>query len=114
MIDFACKRFDLRDIVKCSLGLTKADLAVFEFLLKRQGSHRTEEIARQLRVDSSTVQRAVKKLHEKNLLKRTQRNLEGGGYVFEYQANDKKMIRAIIMDLVNSWTKRVEQELERW
>jgi predicted transcriptional regulator len=114
MIDFACKQFNLRDIIKCSLGLTKGDLAVFEHLVKRNGRHRTEEIAHALKVDTSTVQRAVKKLHEKQLLRRTQMNLEGGGYVYVYEANDKRAIRRIIMEIVQSWTKRVEKELETW
>lgn len=114
MIDFACKQFNLRDIIKCSLGLTKADLQVFEFLLQHEGSYNTDMIARKLKVDPSTVQRAVKKLHEKNLVKRTQVNLSGGGYTFEYEINDKKAIRKIIIDTVHNWTKRVETEIDKW
>lgn len=114
MIDFACKQFNLRDIIKCSLGLTKADLAVFDHLLAHEGRHRTEAIAKHLGVDPSTVQRAVKKLHEKGLVKRLQTNLQGGGYVFEYQSSDKRAIRAIIKETVRTWTRRVEDELERW
>jgi len=114
MIDFACKEFNLRDIIKCSLGLSRADLIIFEFLLKRSRPHSTEEIAQHLKFDLSTVQRAVKKLHEKQIVQRTQKNLPGGGYVFEYQLNDKKAIRKIIMGTVNGWTARVEQELNTW
>lgn len=114
MIDFACKQFNLRDIIKCSLGLTKADLAVFEYLLAHHARHRTEELAAKLSVDPSTVQRAVKKLHEKGLVKRLQTNLQGGGYLFEYQANDKKVLRAIILKTVQDWTTRVEHELNNW
>ncbi len=114
MIDFACKQFNLQDIIKCSLGLTKADVQVFEFLLKSTGSFKTEAIAKKINVDLSTAQRAVKKLHDKNLVKRMQKNLPGGGYVFEYQINDKKVIRKTVLDIVNKWTNRVEQELEQW
>jgi predicted transcriptional regulator len=114
MIDFACTEFNLRDIIKCSLGLTKADLAVFEHLLKHPSSHSTEDLAKQLKVDLSTVQRAVKKLHDKNLVLRKQKNLSGGGYVFAYQTNDKRVVRKIILDTVENWTKRVESELEKW
>ena len=114
MIDFACKEFKLQDIVKCSLGLTKADQSVFEYLLKNQEPIQTETLAKKLRLDLSTTQRAVKKLTEKGLLLRTQKNLRAGGYVFYYQTQDKKIIRKIIIDIVNRWTIRVEQELNSW
>jgi predicted transcriptional regulator len=114
MIDFACKQFNLKDIIKCSLGLTKADLHVFEFLLKHDGAYTTEDLAKKISIDLSTAQRAVKKLHEKNLVRRMQKNLPGGGYVFEYQTNDKKVIRKTVLDIVGKWTKRVEQELDQW
>jgi predicted transcriptional regulator len=114
MIDFACREFNLKDIIKCSLGLARSDFAVFEFLLKHPGSHGTEAVASRLALDLSTVQRAMKKLHEKQLVRRMQKNLSGGGYVFEYQINDKKTIRKIIMGTVHNWTARVEQELETW
>ena len=114
MIDFACKEFNLRDIVKCSLGLTKSDLIVFEHLLKQKDAIGTDHMATQLKLDQSTVQRAVKKLHEKNLVKRNQENLDGGGYVFHYQINDRKIIRKIILDTLTGWNARVEDELRKW
>ena len=114
MIDFACKQFDLRDIIKCSLGLTRSDIQVFDHLLAHKGSRSSEEIAGKLKLDLSTVQRAVKKLHEKGLLVRMQTNLDGGGYVFAYRVQEKRAIRKIILDIVAKWTGRVEQELESW
>jgi predicted transcriptional regulator len=114
MIDFACKQFDMREIIKCSLGLTRAELRIFEHMLKSAEPLTSEEIAKQLKLDLSTVQRAVKKLHEKTILRRMQMNLEGGGYVFEYQLSDKRQIRKVIMATVQNWTLRVEDELEGW
>ena len=114
MIDFACKEFDLRDIIKCSLALTRADLAVFEYLLAHTGEHRTEDLAKRLKIDLSTVQRAVKKLHEKGLVRRVQTNLAGGGYVFSYRLEDKKAVRAKIMGIVHAWVARVESEFDAW
>lgn len=115
MIDFACKQFDIKEIVKCSLALTNADVRVFELLLRQQKeSFTTEEIASRLHLDLSTVQRTVKKLSEKKLAKRMQHNREGGGYEFHYAANDKEVIRQIILDTVKTWVGRVETELRAW
>jgi predicted transcriptional regulator len=114
MIDFACKEFNLHDIVKCSLGLTRSDLLVLEYLLRHTGNHTTEDLAAKMHLDLSTVQRAMKKLHEKRLVLRIQRNLTSGGYVFEYRIARKEEIRKIVMDIVHSWTARVDKELAKW
>ena len=51
MIDFACKQFNLKDVIKCSLGLTKADLEIFEFLLKNNGQYNTDVISKKVKVE---------------------------------------------------------------
>jgi predicted transcriptional regulator len=84
MIDFACKQFVVDDIVKCSLGLAKADLRVLKHLATVRERLSTDAISSDLRLDLSTVQRAVKKLHEQEVVIRFQENLSGGGYVFYY------------------------------
>lgn len=114
MIDFACKQFQLEDVIKCAFQLTKADCDVFRFLLTTQDWHTTEIIAKKLKLNLSTVQRSVKKLYEKEALQRTQQNLEGGGYIFLYKIKDKKAIRYILMQTIKGWVKRLEQELDEW
>ena len=114
MIDFACKQFMLKDVIKCSLGLTKADFKLMEYLANNsERSFMTEELAKNLDLNLTTVQRAVKRLHEKNILKRIQKNLELGGYVYIYQIKDKTEIRDLIMSIVNGWSKRVSDELSK-
>jgi len=67
MIDFACKTFELNEIVKCGLGLTKSDMRVMNFLMRKRKIYSSFEIAEELSLDASTVQRALKKLHEKKI-----------------------------------------------
>ncbi|WP_370574241.1 MarR family transcriptional regulator [Methanomethylovorans sp.] len=115
MIDFACKEFKIEDVIKCGLNLTKADLEVLRhFLQFGQDWLNTEHIAESLELNLSTVQRSVKKLYERNILIRSQNNMDGGGYFFVYRIRSKKEIRELIMQVVNSWVNRVDAELQAW
>ncbi|MGB9927421.1 MAG: MarR family transcriptional regulator [Methanosarcina sp.] len=114
-IDFACKEFKVEDVIKCALNLTKADLKVMKFFLNETEEWvDTDALSRILKLDISTVQRSVKKLHEKQILQRSQQNLDGGGYVFRYKIYSRAKIKDIIMTVVNSWADRLGQELEKW
>jgi len=115
MIDFACKQFKLNDVVKCALGLSKGDQKVMEFFIKNSDNdYTTEKLAKALRINLTTAQRAVKKLSEKGIIKRKQQNLENGGYLYNYSLQDKRIIREIIITIIKSWVKKVEEGLEKW
>lgn len=115
MIDFACKQFHLNDVVKCALGLRKADLKLLLHLLDLEEKWLpTEEIAQKTKLDLSTVQRAVKRLHEKGILLRTQENLDGGGYLFLYKTSERNHIRKVILGIIDGWRSKVSLELQKW
>ena len=114
MIDFACKTFKLEDIIKCGLGLTKADVNILKFLINLNKETNSEFISKKLNLDLSTVQRSVKKLSEREIIFRYQTNLDNGGYIFTYKSKSKKVIAKIINEVVSKWHKRVETELNRW
>jgi predicted transcriptional regulator len=115
MIDFACKEFKVEDVIKCALNLTKADLKVMKYFLNETEQWvDTESLSKALELDISTIQRSVKKLHEKEILQRSQQNLDGGGYVFRYKTHSRAKIKNIIMTVVNSWADRLGQELDKW
>ncbi|MBW3004198.1 HTH domain-containing protein [Candidatus Woesearchaeota archaeon] len=114
MIDFACKRFQLRDVIKCALGLSKADLRLMQFLMESDEWHTTDVLAKKLNLNLSTIQRGVKKLYEKKVLLRSQTNLDQGGYVFNYKIKPKPALRDLIMDIVNNWVKTLGTELNTW
>jgi len=115
MVDFACKEFQIEAVIKCGLNLTKAELLVLKYMLKHNARwFTTEEIATDLSLDVSTVQRSTKKLTEKKVLQKSQNNLEGGGYFFVYRIRSKREIRELIMEIIHSWVDRVEKELIVW
>ncbi|ADI73881.1 transcriptional regulator, TrmB [Methanohalobium evestigatum Z-7303] len=115
MIDFACKEFELDDVLKCALNLTKSELDIMNYFLRDTDRWvTTENIATELKLDLSTVQKAVKKLHSNEVLKRSQNNLDNGGYVYIYRIYSRREIKNLIMDIVYTWVNRVDNELDQW
>jgi len=114
MIDFACKRFDLEEVVKCSLGLSKSEFRLLKFLIENNAQFTTDELSKKLKLDKSTVQRGVKKLHGKDLVVRGQVNQSVGGYIFLYRIKGKDKIRKIISDTVDGWVKVFHEQIGKW
>jgi predicted transcriptional regulator len=115
MIDFACKEFDLEDIIKCGLGLTKAEHKIFMYFLEHKGKELTTlKISKKLNLNLTTIQKAVKKLHEKEILIRHQKNLENGGYVYSYEISSKQKIRDVLKKIIKNWSEKVETEIDKW
>lgn len=115
MIDFACKRFQIEEVIKCGLGLTKADLKLLRYMLENGDEwFTTDELSKHLKLSLSTIQRSVKKLHERKVILRSQENLDNGGYIFLYKVKTKKSLRELMMDIVHNWVKTVDAELKKW
>lgn len=74
----------------------------------------TETLSRAFKLDLSTVQRSEKKLYEKEVLQRSQQNLDSGGYVFIYKIHSKSEIKIIIMNIVQGWAEKLGKELDKW
>ncbi|MFT4326558.1 MAG: MarR family transcriptional regulator [Candidatus Woesearchaeota archaeon] len=115
MIDFACKRFSLDEVIKCGLGLTKADYTLLMYLIDHNEEWQTTAfLAKETRLDQSTVQRSMKKLHEKEIVEKAQENLSGGGYTFIYKAKNKEHIKEIIVGIINNWSSHTVSQVEKW
>ena len=114
MIDFACKQFDLKEIVKCSFGLTKSEYNLLRFLLENNKQFTTEELAKELKLDKSTIQRGVKSLHQKGLVSRGQINQSVGGYVFLYRIKDREFLIRKMVEIIDGWSEGVKKEIRNW
>jgi predicted transcriptional regulator len=114
-MDFACKNFDLKEVIRCSLGLTKTDFRILEFLMKNNSKKFSANIiSNELKLDLSTVQRSMKKMSEKKLLNKSQINLASGGYNFNYCICEKNNIKDIIKSTIKNWTDNFYREIDRW
>ena len=94
MIDFACKKFDLEEVIRCSLNLTKTEFKILEYLMKNSDKKfTTQEISKIFKIGLSTSQKAINEINKKNLIKRSQKNLGKGGYVFIYSIKEKPILK---------------------
>ncbi len=114
MVDFACKDIDLEEVIKCSLGLSKADYSLMLHFLITDDWTTTNQIAKKMKIGLSTVQRCVKSLHEKNIIDRRQENMTGGGYFFIYIIKNKKELKSRVKETIHSWVEKFDKELEKW
>ncbi|MBS3084964.1 MarR family transcriptional regulator [Candidatus Pacearchaeota archaeon] len=114
MIDFACKKFDLDEVIKCILGLSKSEFHLLKFLSENDKKFTTEELSKNLNLDKSTIQRSIKKLHEKNLVSRSQINQSVGGYVFLYRIKEKENIKKIVKETLDKWVETFKNKITNW
>lgn len=113
MITFACKKIKKEEIVRCSFNINKTEYNIFMFLLKLNDKLNVYEIAENMNLDRTTVQKAVKRLFKLNLIKRFQQNLEKGGYLFFYQINNKKEIKDKLINIITEWYENVKEGINK-
>ena len=113
MVTFACKKINPDELIRCSFDINKTEYNVLFFMIKNQSPITVIRIAKEMKLERTTVQKAIKTLLEKSLVKRIQRNLQRGGYIFFYEAGNKKDLKIRIKKIVHNWVKAVDREIEK-
>ena len=93
MISFACQDIEFKDLLRCSFSMNKTEYNIMMFLLKSDEAFTATQIGKTMKLDRTTVQKAIKKLAEKNIVLRLQTNLEKGGYMFIYRIKNKDELK---------------------
>ena len=116
MIDFACKRIEFDEIIKCGLNLSKTEVSIFKYFIYDKPNQQlsSTEISNDLNLDLSTIQRTLKKLYEKNIVEKYQMNLDKGGYVFVYKIKSRQHIKEVFYQNLDNFTKKVKKEIDSW
>jgi predicted transcriptional regulator len=115
MISFACRAIQFQDLLRCSFGLNKTDYAVYMLMLSEKRERMAvSEIADRAGKERTVIQKSMKRLFERNLIKRFQENLESGGYRFYYSPVEKREVKARLMQSVRSWVENVESAVNHW
>ena len=101
-------------LFKCILGLNKTESQVFGYILRNKDVS-TSEIAKALKLDRSSIQRAVQDLSELILINRKsismkeyskvkgKTNIKRQGYLYVYNAKDIKSIKTQFKELLDKW-----------
>jgi len=114
MISFACRTIDFEELFLCSFGLKKTDYKILNLLIESGSRLSVNSIARKLGKERTVVQKSIKNLLEKNLIKRFQENMQRGGYRFYYEAEDKAEIKRRLLEIIGRWASSVEDVVKKW
>ncbi|MFP4116693.1 MAG: helix-turn-helix domain-containing protein [Candidatus Aenigmatarchaeota archaeon] len=112
MIDFACKTIEVQELIRCSFQLSKTDYKVLRRLMEEE--KRAKELAGDLDLERSTVQKSLTKLMERDLVSRRQYNISTGGYRYAYIAKDKEEIKKEVRSLIDDWSSSAKEAIEDW
>lgn len=114
MIDFACRKFDMKEIIKCSLNLSRSDFSIMMKMFSYKDFLSSKDIADKVNLDITTVQRTLKKLSEKGIINRKQVNLESGGYAYLYKIRSKDELKYQVTEIIGKWSESVRREINAW
>ncbi len=113
MVTFSCKRISQEELIRCSFNLNKTEYNVLMFMLKRGEIFTVSQISKVIKLDRTTIQKAIKSLVDKKLVKKRQKNLPKGGYTFFYKINNKNEIKDRMKEITYKWYKGVEEAINR-
>jgi len=106
--------FSSERLFKCILGLNKTESKVFGYILKNKDVS-TSEIADVLKMDRSSIQRALQDLSGLKFIDRKSismkeyidvkaiKNLKKQGYLYVYNAKDMMSIKIQLKKLLDKW-----------
>ncbi len=114
MISFACQDIEFKDLLRCSFQMNKTEYNVMVHLLRTDEAYTAEQIGEQIGLDRTTVQKAIKKLAEKEIVLRLQTNLEKGGYMFIYRIKNKDELKQRMLNIVEKWIDEVKNQISNW
>ncbi|HKL24335.1 MAG TPA: helix-turn-helix domain-containing protein [Candidatus Nanoarchaeia archaeon] len=113
MVTFACKKIPKEDLIRCSFDLNKTSYKLLIYLLTQKKPLKISDISEGMGLERSSVQKALGKLFEKELVIRSQKNLEKGGYIYFYQTKNKQEIKDRMKKIINNWYENTKKEIER-
>jgi uncharacterized protein len=111
-VTFACKNITHEELIRCSFTLNKTEYNILVFLLRKTQERGASEIAGEMGLERTTVQKAIKTLLEKRLIVRSRKNLPKGGYSYTYKINGMEEIKTRMKYIVHEWYNRVEKEID--
>jgi len=136
VIEKQLKEFDLIDelldkkeifssdrLFKCILGLNKTESKVLGYLLRNKDV-KTSEIADALKMDRSSIQRAVQDLSDLKLIERQSlsmkeyieekglKNVKKKGYLYVYNAKNIESIKIQFKKLLDKWYNSMLKYIE--
>lgn len=112
MVEFACKKFDFSEIIKCVLSIKKTSFLILNELFKNEESS-VKQLAKALDLDRTSIQKAVKELLDQDLVDKRQINSHKG-YFYVYFVKNKEDIKKTVSESLKHWFDSAMSEVNSW
>ncbi|RZV12190.1 putative transcriptional regulator [Natrinema hispanicum] len=100
-------------VMSCVFGIEDHETRTYLTLCSQPGST-IEELAATLERDRSTVNRSLSTLHERDLVRRDRRLLDGGGYIYQYTAIALPEVKEMLHEALDVWTATVHDVIDEF
>ena len=113
MVEFSCKRISKEELIRCAFNLNKTEYNLLIFLLKSNKVYTVFQVSIEMKLERTTIQKAMKNLVGKGLVKKTQKNLPKGGYSFLYKPYNKGEIKGKMKKITHVWCKEAGEAISK-
>ncbi len=111
IVKFSCKKISKEELITCAFSLSRTEYNLLIFLLKSGKVHTVLQVSKAMKLERTTIQKAMKNLVEKGLVNKAQKNLAKGGYSFLYKPNNKDEIKGKMKKITHTWCKGVGEAI---
>jgi predicted transcriptional regulator len=103
--DFRCE-----EIAKCILGIKEIDIDTYKTLVAK-GPMTAESLGVILNRERSTAYRSLQNLMGCGLVHRETRNINSGGYYYEYLALDPVRMKEMALGNIEQWYNKMKRQV---
>ena len=99
------------DVIKYIYNLNKLDIKLYKALCEKK-ELRTNELAKNIKKERSTVYRSLQRLSNCGLCIKKTKTLPKGGYYHIYSAIEKEDIKKDLETCIEEWSQKMKETLE--
>jgi predicted transcriptional regulator len=101
------------DIMQCFFNLNELDIRIYMNLVD-EGPKRSDDLAKKVGKDGTTVYRSLQKLISCGICFRETKTLARGGYYHIYTAVEPEVLKKKIQDCVKQWNINMNKALNEF
>ena len=101
------------DVMQCFFNLNEFEIMIYTKLLN-EGPKRSDDLAKKVKKDGSTVYRALQKLISSGICFRETKTIDRGGYYHVYVAVSHYIVKKKMKDCINQWNTSMKKALEEF
>ena len=101
------------DVMQCFFNLNDFEIMLYRRLVK-EGPQRSDDLAKGVGKDKTTVYRSLQKLISCGICFREKKTIERGGYYHVYNALSPKLVKKKIHDCMEQWNLGMKKAMDEF